>query len=168
MEENSNHSKRVKQKNSQHGNKTTDDEPRYASRDSATDPGGEVRGETVCVHPSSLVLIPTNGPPALPASRSPSLAMIKTCTARRGTSTQKPSPAARWREPTSSDEMAAGGSERTACILLLFPDNISIIMQEKVETRRANLPPALLFFSVFIKMNWFPGPVSLKPAVIET
>lgn len=50
MDDNSNHSKCVKQKNSHPGNRTTDDEPRYASCCSATE-----QGETVCAHPLSLV-----------------------------------------------------------------------------------------------------------------
>lgn len=61
-------------------------------------------------------------PPAartlLPASPSPSLAMIKTCVAWRGTRTHRRPLAARWKEPTSSGEKAEGGSERAAFVLL--------------------------------------------------
>lgn len=77
----------------------TDDEPRYAGGSGATD-----QGETFRVHSLSLVLLSTNKPHPVPACRSPSLAMIKTCAAWRGTRTQR-------QPPASSDEEAAGGSE---------------------------------------------------------
>lgn len=165
MDVNVKRSECVEQKNSHHGNGNAE-KTLVMLVVIAARTGGDCLRPPFISCPVSHQLPPP--PPSVPASCSPSLAMIKMC---GGLEVDTYTGKLTGGTPEGAVRLGREGSEwvGTSCFyFVVLPDNILIITLERFKLLHVNLPPTQTVSSLDEKMNWFPGPISFPLTAIET